>query len=169
MSRCTRVKGVQPHAAPAFIKFRRGSGGRLFCEWFLGGGPKGAVFLEPLADGSIHTDVVVHGMSLDCARSWTRSRTSCGQCQFTDWTRTDRVCGPCVDAVRTEAWLSQGHCLDVARTPLDSCLASTRMIHLMLRGCFAGRHTRCCPDTARLILGSCPVIEPDTARMRCRT
>ena len=98
----------------------------------LGGGPEGAVFLQPFADGPVHTDVVVHGMSLDC--DWVRSWTGRGHGQFTDWTRTDRVCGPCVDAVRTEAWLSQGHCLDVARTPLDSFLASTRMIHLMLRG-----------------------------------
>jgi hypothetical protein len=37
------------------------------------------VFLQPLADGPVHADVVVHGMYLDCARSWTRSRTSCGR------------------------------------------------------------------------------------------
>ena len=31
---------------------------RLFCERFLGGDPEGVVFLEPLADGTVSTDVV---------------------------------------------------------------------------------------------------------------
>ena len=78
--------------------------GQLFCERFLGGDPEGVVLLQPFADGPVHADVVVHGMSLDwdCVRTWT------------------------------------GHGLtatvDIAWTPFDSFLASTRMIHLMLRG-----------------------------------
>ena len=76
----------------------------------LGGGPEGAVFLQPLADGPVHADVVVHGMSLDC--DWVRSWTGHGLTGFADlaW----MPCGLKRGYRRDIAWTLPGHRSTVA-------------------------------------------------------
>ena len=75
-----------------------------------------------------------HGLATDIA--YLTSWTVCGHGQtavvVADWIRAWTV--EFVDIALTPCGLKRGYRVDVARTPFDSCLASTRMIHLILRG-----------------------------------